>query len=117
MPPLSDDTNRQPDHTDRHSTLWEAMGRLHEIQTQEKIALDKGDIELFRQLLEQQAEAWKIVYLQASKLIASGKAPVDMIQRLEKILNIHHDYERRIRQANAAIGRQLGKLQDDQQAA
>ena len=113
----SDDINRQLDQADRPSTLWEAMGRLHEIQTQEKIALDKGDIELFRQLLEQQAEAWKIVYLQASRLIASGKAPPDMIERLEKILNIHRDHERRIRQANAAIGRQLGKLQDDHRAA
>ena len=117
MPQQSDDIGKQPDHADRPSTLWEAMGKLHEIQTQEKIALDKGDIELFRQLLEQQAEAWKIVYLQASGLIASGKAPPDMIQRLEKILNIHRDYEQRIRQANAAIGRRLDQLQDDHRAA
>jgi len=117
MPQQSDSINRQPDHADRPSTLWEAMGKLHEVQTQEKIALDKGDIELFRQLLEQQAEAWKIVYLQASRLIAGGKAPPDMIQRLEKILDIHHDYERRIRQANAAISSRLEHLQDDQQAA
>ncbi len=93
------------------------MGELHEVQIQEKIALDKGDIELFRQLLEQQAEAWKIVYLQASRLIASGKAPTDMIERLEKILDIHRDHEQRIRQADAAIRRQLEQLQDDQQAA
>ena len=117
MPPQSDDIKRQLDQADQPSTLWEAMGRLHEIQTQEKIALDKGDIELFRQLLEQQAEAWRIVYLQASRLIASGKAPPDMIERLEKILNIHRDHERRIRQADAAIGRQLEQLQDDQRAA
>jgi len=93
------------------------MGKLHEIQTQEKIALDKGDIELFRQLLEQQAEAWKIVYLQASRLISSGEAPADMIERLEKTLNIHHDHEQRICQANAAIRHQLEQLQDDHQAA
>ncbi|MCK4325057.1 MAG: hypothetical protein KAW89_11035 [Armatimonadetes bacterium] len=93
------------------------MGKLHEIQAQEKIALDKGDIELFRQLLEQQAKAWKIVYLQATRLIASGKAPADMIQRLEKILNIHRDYERRIREADAAIQRKLEQLQDDHKAA
>ena len=117
MPLQSDDISRQPEHADRPSTLWEAMGKLHEIQAQEKIALDKGDIELFRQLLEQQAEAWKIVYLQASSLIASGKAPADMIERLEKILNIHRDYERRIREADAAIQRKLEQLQDDQRAA
>ena len=117
MPQQSDDIDKQREHTDHPSTLWEAMGKLHEIQTQEKIALDKGDIELFRRLLEQQAEAWKIVYLQASKLIASGKAPPDMIQRLEKILDIHRDHEQRIRQANAAISRQLEQLQDDQRAA
>lgn len=93
------------------------MGKLHEIQAQEKIALDKGDIELFRQLLEQQAEAWQIVYLQASKLIASGKAPPDMIQRLEKILNIHRDHEQRIHQADATIRRKLEQLKDDHQAA
>ncbi len=93
------------------------MGKLHEIQTQEKIALDKGDIELFRQLLEQQAEAWKIVYLQASRLIASGRAPTDMIERLEKILNIHRDHEQRIGQANAAIRSQVEQLQDDHKAA
>ena len=93
------------------------MGKLHEIQAQEKIALDNGDIELFRQLLEQQAEAWQIVCLQASSLIASGKAPTDMIERLEKILNIHRDYERRIREADAAIQRKLEQLQDDQRAA
>ncbi len=117
MPPQSDDMNRQLEHADRHSTLWEAMGKLHEIQAQEKIALDKGDIELFRQLLEQQAKAWKIVYLQANRLIASGKAPTDMIDRLEKILNIHRDHKRRIREADAAIQRKLEQLQDDQQAA
>ncbi len=117
MPQQSDNINRQPDHADRPSTLWEAMGKLHEIQAQEKIALDKGDIELFRQLLEQQAKAWKIVYLQANRLIASGKAPTDMIDRLEKILNIHRDHKRRIRQADAAIQRKLEQLQDDQQAA
>ena len=93
------------------------MGKLHEIQAQEKIALDRGDIELFRQLLEQQAKAWKIVYLQANSLIASGKAPPDMIERLEKILNIHRDYKRRIRQADAAIQRKLEQLQDDHKAA
>ena len=93
------------------------MGKLHEIQAQEKIALGNGNIELFRQLLEQQAEAWQIVYLQASKLIASGKAPPDMIQRLEKILDIHRDYEQRIHQADATIRRKLEQLQDDQQAA
>ena len=37
-------------------TLWEAMGQLAEIQTQEKIALDKGDIALFQKLLERQAQ-------------------------------------------------------------
>ena len=117
MPPQSDDMSRQLEHADRPSTLWEAMGKLHEIQAQEKIALDRGDIELFRQLLEQQAKAWKIVYLQANRLIASGKAPADMIERLEKILNIHRDYKRRIREADAAIQRKLEQLQDDQQAA
>ena len=63
MPHQLDNTNGQLDQADRHSTLWEAMGKLHEIQTQEKIALDKGDIKLFRQLLDQQAKAWKIVYV------------------------------------------------------
>jgi len=83
---------------------------VHEIQAQEKIALDKGDINLFRQLLDQQTEAWKIVYVQATRLIASGRAPSDMIERLEKILNIHRDHEQRIRQADAAIQRKLGQL-------
>ena len=117
MPEQSDDISRQLEPADRPSTLWEAMGKLHEIQAQEKIALDNGDIELFRQLLEQQAKAWKIVYLQANSLIASGKAPPDMIERLEKILNIHRDYKRRIRQADAAIQRKLEQLQDDHKAA
>jgi hypothetical protein len=93
------------------------MGKLHEIQTQEKIALGKGDIELFRCLLEQQVEAWGIVHVQAARLIASGNAPPDMIQRLEKIFNIHRDHERRIQQVNAAIQRTLQQLQDDHQAA
>ncbi len=117
MPQQSDNTNGQPAHADRPLTLWEAMGKLHEIQTQEKIALDKGDIELFRQLLEQQAEAWKIVYLQASRLIAGGRAPVDMIERLEKILDIHRDHEQRVRQADAVIARQLEQLQDNRRVA
>jgi len=117
MPPQSDNIGKQREHTGRPSTLWEAMGKLHEIQTREKIALDKGDLELFRQLLEQQAEAWRIVYLQASKLIASGKAPLDMIQRLEKIFDIHCSYERRIHQADATIRRKLEQLQGDHRAA
>jgi len=93
------------------------MGQLHQIQTQEKIALDNGDIALFRQLLEQQAQAWEVVYRQASKLIGSGRAPADMIERLEKILDIHHDYERRIRQADAAIRGKLQQFQDKDRAA
>ena len=109
--------NRQLDQADQPATLWEAMGKLHEIQAQEKIALDKGDIGLFRQLLGQQAAAWKVVYLQTSRLVASGRAPADMIERLEKILNIHRDHEQRIRQADAAIRRKLEQLQDDHQAA
>jgi len=113
----SDHINRQSDQANRPATLWEAMGQLHQIQTQEKIALDRGDIELFRQLLQQQDGAWKVVYLQANKLIANGRAPTDMIQRLEKILNIHHDNEQRILQADAAIRGKLQQLQDKQRAA
>jgi len=113
----SDNVDRPPDQADQPSTLWDAMGKLHEIQAQEKIALDKGDINLFRQLLDQQTEAWKIVYVQATRLIASGRAPSDMIERLEKILNIHRDHEQRIRQADAAIQRKLGQLQDGHRAA
>ncbi len=114
MSQSSDRTNRQSDQPAPPTTLWEAMGRLHQIQTQEKIALDNGD---FRQLLEQQAQAWEVVYRQASKLIGSGRAPADMIERLEKILDIHHDYERRIRQADAAIRGKLQQFQDKDRAA
>ena len=117
MPHKPDNINRQSAHADRPSTLWEAMGKLHEIQAQEKIALDKGDLKLFRQLLDRQTESWKIVYVQATRLIASGRAPSDMIERLVKILNIHHDHEQHIRQADAAIRRKLRQLQDDRRAA
>jgi len=117
MSQQGDNINRQLDKACQPGTLWEAMGKLHEIQTQEKIALDKGNIDLFRQLLDQQAEAWKIVYRQASRLIASDSAPPDMIERLEEILDIHRDHEQRIRQANAAIRRKLEQRQDDHQAA
>ncbi len=117
MPQPSDHINKQLDQADRPATLWKAMGQLHQVQTQEKIALDNGDIELFRQLLQQQEEAWKVVYLQANKLIGSGRAPTDMIQRLEKILDIHHDNEQRILQADAAIRGKLEQLQDKHRAA
>ncbi len=114
---LDNNIDKSSDRPDKSLTLWEAMGELHTIQTQEKIALDKGDIDLFRQLLKQQARAWNVVYLQASRLINRGEAPPDMIRRLEKILDIHHDHEQRIRQANAAIRRKLAQMRDDYQAA
>jgi len=77
MSQQSSDVNPKSSLTEQGSTLWEAMGKLNEIQTQEKIALDNGDIELFQELLKQQAEAWEIVYGQAARLIATGKAPPD----------------------------------------
>ena len=98
-------------------TLWEAVGKLHEIQTQEKIALDKGDIELFQELLEQQSEAWQVVYAQAAELIALGKAPADMIPRLEKILNIHRDHKRQLQQARAEIKARLESPENNERAA
>lgn len=75
-------------------TLWEAMGVLHQIQTQEKIARDKGDAELLQNLLEEQAEAWEVVCRQAGELIVTGQAPTNMIQQLEKILNIHRNRQK-----------------------
>ncbi len=99
-----------PGKSDRPLTLWEAMGKLHEIQTQEEIALDNGDIGLFQELLEQQARAWQVVYVQAGELITIGKAPPDMIARLEKILNIHCDHEQRLREANGEIQARLRLL-------
>ncbi len=97
-------------------TLWEAVGQLSEIQTQEKIALDNGDIGLFQRLLEQQAQAWQVVCTHAAELIATRKVPEDMIQRLQQRLNIHRDHERRLREAKEEIRHKLEKLQDQQQA-
>ncbi len=98
-------------------TLWEAVGKLHEIQTQEKIALDKGDIELFQELLEQQSEAWQVVYAQAAELIALGKAPADMIPRLEKILNIHRDHKRQLQQTRVGFEARLENSGNSERAA
>jgi len=106
----SNGVSSQSSSKNQSLTLWEAMGKLHEIQTQEKIALDKGDIELFQELLKQQAEAWEVVYVQVARLIASGKAPSDAIQRLEEILNIHRDRKRRLREARAEIEARLKSL-------
>ena len=106
-----------PHKSDGPLTLWEAMGQLHEIQTQEQIALEKGDIELFQELLEQQARAWQVVYTQAGELIARGKAPPDMISRLEKILNIHHDRTRQLQEAKAQIEARLESLGNSERAA
>lgn len=97
-------------------TLWEAVGQLAEIQTQEKIALDNGDIGLFQRLLEQQAQAWQVVCTHAAELIATRRVPEDMIQRLQQRLNIHRDHERRLQQAKDEIRQKLEKLQDQQQA-
>ncbi len=98
-------------------TLWEAVGQLAEIQTQEEIALDNGDIVLFQRLLEQQAQAWEVVYNQARELMATGKAPEDMIERLQQRLNVHRDHERQLQQAKEEIQRKLEKLQSQQHAA
>ncbi len=98
-------------------TLWEAVGQLSNIQTQEKIALDNGDIELFQELLDEQARAWQVVYVQAAELIAIGKAPPDMISRLAKILNIHRDHERRLNEAKMEIQAKLEELEEGKHAA
>ena len=117
MSQQSSDVNPKSSSTDQGPTLWEAMGKLHEIQTQEKIALDNGDIELFQELLKQQAEAWEIVYVQAARLIATGKAPSDAIQRLEEILNIHRDRKWRLQEARAEIEARLVSLQNSEEVA
>ena len=98
-------------------TLWEAVGQLAEIQTQEQIALDNGNIDLFRHLLQKQAQAWEVVDSHARELIATGKAPADMIQRLQERLKIHRDFEARLQQAKEEIQRKLEKLQSQQHAA
>jgi len=116
MSQQSSDVNPKSSSTDQGSTLWEAMGKLNEIQTQEKIALDNGDIELFQELLKQQAEAWEIVYVQAARLIATGKAPPDAIQRLEDILSIHRDRKQRLQEARAEIEARLKLLEGSNQA-
>ena len=116
MSQQSNGVNSQSSSKNQSLTLWEAMGKLHEIQTQEKIALDNGDIELFQELLKQQAEAWEIVYVQAARLIASGKAPSDAIQRLEEILNIHRDRKQRLQEARAEIEARLKSLEGGNQA-
>ncbi len=117
MSQQSSDVNPKSSLTEQGSTLWEAMGKLNEIQTQEKIALDNGDIELFQELLKQQAEAWEIVYGQAARLIATGKAPPDAIQRLEDILSIRHDHKQRLQQARTEIQARLLSLQNSEEAA
>ena len=102
--------------TGRPQTLWEAVGQLSNIQTQEQIALDNGDIELFQKLLDEQAQAWQVVYVQAAELIAIGKAPPDMIPRLEKILNIHRDHEQRLQEAKKEDQAKLEQLEGERQA-
>jgi len=101
----------------RPQTLWEAVGQLSNIQTQEQIALDNGDIELFQNLLDEQARAWQVVYVQAAELIAIGKAPPDMIPRLAKILNIHRDHEQRLQEAKSEIQAKLEELEEGKHAA
>jgi len=110
-PGLNDPLN----HADQATTLWEAMGKLHNIQTQEKIAQANGDIELLRDLLEQQTEAWQVVCVQARKLVASGKAPQDMIEHLEEILNIHHNHQQWLQEAKANIQAKLAQLDSTEQ--
>jgi len=115
--PTESSSRTGPDKRNGALTLWEAMGKLHEIQTQEEIALDKDDIELFQELLEQQARAWQVVYVQASELIARGKAPPDMIPRLEKILNIHRDHKRQLHEARAEMQAGLESPEDSEKVA
>jgi hypothetical protein len=116
MSQQSSDVNPKSSSKSQSLTLWEAMGKLHEIQTQEKIALDNADIELFQELLKQQGEAWEIVYVQVARLIATGKAPSGAIQRLEEILNIHRDRKRRLQEARAEIEARLKSLESGNQA-
>lgn len=115
--PTASSSRTDPHERGGSLTLWEAMGKLHEIQTQEKIALHNGDIELFQELLEQQATAWQVVYAQAGELIAVGKAPPDMIFRLEKILNIHRDRKRQLHEARAEMQARLASPEDSECAA
>ena len=68
------------------------MGQIVEIRTQQEIAPNKSDIGLFHRLREQQAQALLVVYAEAGELIAAGQAPQDMIQRLQRRLNIPRDY-------------------------
>ncbi len=75
-------------------TLWEAIGEIVEIRTQQEIAPNKSDVGLFHRLREQQAQALLVVYAEAGELIATGQAPQDMIERLQRRLNIPCDYNR-----------------------